>query len=132
MKKVLFALIGLAMFSCTDPQEELVVGARTTAEFSKTEHDFGTNVSGDILTTSFEIKNTGEIPLRLIKVNPSCGCTTPDYPKEPIMPGESGEILVNVDTKGMTGNLVKTVTVISNTDPVKQRLDLKADLTDKK
>ena len=83
--------------SCADPDEQLVVGERTTAEFSETTHNFGTAKSGDILTTTFSVKNTGEIPLRLIKVNPSCGCTTPEYTKEPIMPGKSGEILVNVN-----------------------------------
>lgn len=136
MKKYLFLglLIALGLASCKGEEEdlELIVGERTTCEFEKLEHDFGTVTHGDVLKTSFKVKNTGKIPLRLIQVKPSCGCTTPSYSKEPILPGQSGVIDVEIATEVLTGGTIfKSVMVSSNTEPIKTRLSLKALIKEK-
>mgnify|MGYP002063185881 CR=1 FL=1 len=69
----------------------------------------------------FKFKNTGNAPLIVSDVKSSCGCTIPKKPKDPIMPGESGEIEVKYDTKRVAP-IRKTVTVISNADTTMQRL----------
>lgn len=61
----------------------------------------------------FTFTNTGNAPIVISKVKTSCGCTVADYPKEPVMPGATGEIAVKYDTKRV-GNFTKTLTVFSN------------------
>jgi len=62
---------------------------------------------------TFTFTNTGNAPIVISKVKTSCGCTVADYPKEPVMPGKTGEISVKYDTKRI-GNFTKTLTVFSN------------------
>ena len=81
--------------------------------FKKTTHDYGTiEINGDG-TYNFEFTNTGNEPLILSKPRSSCGCTVPQWPKEPILPGESSEIKVTYSTR-KAGPFNKTVTVYSN------------------
>lgn len=63
---------------------------------------------------SFTLTNTGDAPLIIRRVSASCGCTTPDYPKTPIAPGDTAEITVAYNTEGRPGNFNKTITVYSN------------------
>ncbi len=82
-------------------------------KFEKVIHDYGTiqqSANGDC---EFKFKNTGKEPLVLSNVITSCGCTTPSWPKEPIMAGKTGVIKVHYDTNRM-GAISKTVTVLSN------------------
>lgn len=62
----------------------------------------------------FHFKNTGNAPLIITECKKTCGCTTPEWPKEPIAPGESGTIQVGFNTDGRPGAFSKPVTVISN------------------
>ena len=55
-----------------------------------TSHDFGTIAEGPEVTYYFEFTNTGKEPLIIQNVSASCGCTTPDWPKQPILPGKQG------------------------------------------
>lgn len=86
---------------------ELVNGPKI--EFEKTTHDFGENPQGTPVTTEFVFTNVGNAPLVLQNVKASCGCTTPNWPKEPIMPGETSKITAKYNmskagafTKGIT------------------------------
>ena len=88
MKKILstlsLALVAVAMMA----QQPVIT-------FEKTEHDFGKINEGDgRVTTIFTFKNEGMSALVLSNVKASCGCTTPNWPKEPINPGETGQITV--------------------------------------
>lgn len=76
-------------------------------------HDFGVIPQGTPASYTFVIKNTGKAPLVLTSVQPSCGCTSPEWPKEPIKPGGSGNIKVTYNAAG-TGTFTKNVTVTSN------------------
>lgn len=82
-------------------------------EFKETTIDYGTvTKESDSGLRTFTFKNTGDAPLIINKVNSTCGCTVPSTPKEPIMPGKSGEIEVKYNMN--TGPIRKTITVESN------------------
>lgn len=118
MKKVfslfLFAVCGL-MISCSHTQStsENISGAGI--QFEATEHDFGTIPEKGDGTFSFVFKNTGKEPLILKNVRSSCGCTVPEWPKEPIKRGNKGTIKVSYNTR-IIGNFSKSITVYSNTE----------------
>lgn len=87
--------------------------------FTKTEHDFGKiNEADGRVSTVFEFKNEGMEPLVLTNVRASCGCTTPKWTREPIEPGQTGQITVTYNPNGRPGRFQKTVTITSNaTEP---------------
>ena len=62
----------------------------------------------------FEFKNIGTEPIILSGVQASCGCTTPTWPKEPILPGKTAKVTATYNTQGRPGNFVKTITINSN------------------
>ncbi len=106
------------------PAADAPTGPTTTVEFGDTKHDYGVIEQGEKVGHVFTFKNTGNEPLVLSNVKPSCGCTTPKWTKEPIAPGEAGEIHVEFDSKGKSGKQTKTVTVTANTDPAKTVLTI--------
>ncbi len=100
----------------------------TTVEFKELEWDFGEIVQGDKVTHVFQFTNTGSEPLILNSAKGSCGCTVPEWPREPILPGEEGEIKVTFNSKGKKGKQTKSVTLTGNTDPNPVRLLVKAQI----
>ena len=82
-------------------------------EVKKEVHDYGNVKFEGNGTCTFEFKNTGNAPLIISDVKKSCGCTVPSWPKEPILPGETGEIKVTYDTK-RPGAINKNITIVSN------------------
>ena len=87
--------------------------------------DFGTIQEGAVVEHNFKFKNEGEYPLILSNISSSCGCTTPEWPKEPIGPNETSSIKVRFDSKNKVGPQVKTITVYANTEPANTELRLK-------
>lgn len=83
-------------------------------KFDKIEHDFGKIKEGTLATYSFTFHNTGKVPLVLSNVQASCGCTTPEWSKEPIPPGGTGTIKAAFNSYGRPGQFHKFVTVKSN------------------
>ena len=81
--------------------------------FESLEHDYGTIPQGANGDCVFNFKNTGNEPLILSDVRKSCGCTTPTWSKEPILPGQKGVINIGYNTNNV-GTFSKTITVISN------------------
>jgi hypothetical protein len=107
MKKLiaLFALIlGFAFTS----------NAQGALKFKQEKHDFGTITEGTVATYSFEFTNTGKTPVVISNVQPSCGCTTPEWTREPVMPGKTGKVTASYNSAGRPGNFNKTVTVMNN------------------
>jgi len=104
--------------------EIIPTGPLTSIEFAETKHEYGAIEQGEKAAHTFTFKNTGNEPLVLSNVKPSCGCTTPSWTKEPIAPGETGSIDVEFDSKGKSGNQTKTVTVTANTEPAKTVLTI--------
>jgi hypothetical protein len=85
--------------------------------FENLEHDFGTFKEADgVQTTTFKFTNKGSVPLVLSNVRASCGCTTPKWTREPVVPDGSGEIQVTYDPKNRPGSFNKTVMVSSNAE----------------
>ena len=84
----------------------------------KKTHDFGTiSEDGGEVKTSFSIQNNMEEPILISQVRASCGCTTPQWTKEPIPPGGIGEIEVSFNPRGRSSNFNKSITILTNGDP---------------
>lgn len=93
--------------------------------FESKEHDFGTIEQGTNVEHVFKFKNTGDAPLIITGARGSCGCTVPQYPKEPVNPGESGEMLVKFNGSGSNQRQI-SVTINANTETGTERLTIKA------
>ena len=114
MKKItplLFVFFFAAALSALTAQEKPKI------VFEKLEHNFGTfKESAGVQTYSFKFTNAGKVPLLLNNVVASCGCTTPKWTKEPVIPGGKGEIEVSYDPTSRIGSFAKTITVQSNAE----------------
>ncbi len=89
----------VAKFSFTDPENT---------------YDFGKIPLGPVAEHIFEFKNVGIEPLIITNGQASCGCTSPEWPKEPIMPGQKGRVVVKYTTQGHVGPFTKSVYLTSN------------------
>jgi hypothetical protein len=113
MKKVLFLLsllgfMGISLFAQENP-----VAKTDSIVFDKMVHDYGIIEQGGDGTCEFTFTNTGKEPLLLSGVRAGCGCTVPEWSKDPILPGESSVIKVKYDTRKV-GPIAKAVVVTSN------------------
>jgi hypothetical protein len=106
MKKILLAMTAALMMA-------FGVQAQAEIEFERTVHDFGTMKQHGDATTEFKFTNTGNEPLIISNAKGSCGCTVPEWPREPIQPGQSAVIRVKYDSKRL-GPINKSVTITSN------------------
>lgn len=97
-------------------QQKAEAMAKTNVEFATEEHDFGQVKDGDIVRHTFKFTNSGSNPLVVQRAKASCGCTVPTWTKEPIAPGETGEIAVEFNSKNKAGMQTKTITVTGNFD----------------
>ena len=86
-------------------------------EMKETSFDFGEMQQGESVTHDFVLKNTGEADLIISAAKGSCGCTVPEWPKEPITKGEQATIKVTFNSAGKSGKQNKTVTLVSNAIP---------------
>jgi len=100
-------------------------------KFNKTEHDFGVINEGDVVETVFSFTNSGNSELIITSAKGSCGCTVPEWPKEPIMPGETGEIKVKFNSDRKPNLQQKQITLVTNTEQGKEILKIKAQVTPK-
>ena len=105
-----------------------VTGPKTSIQFPVTAHNFGKVKQNTENNYVFKFINTGSEPLMISDAKGSCGCTVPEYPKEPIAPGKTGEIKVSYKPGSQQGNQSKTVTVTANTDPPQTLLNISADV----
>lgn len=110
MKKI---LAGLFMTGA------LAFASAQTISFDKTTFDYGNVSAGSDGHRFFTVKNTGDKPLIISEVKPACGCTTPEWSKDPILPGKSAQIKVGYNT-GIKGAFNKLIEVYSN-DPANNR-----------
>ncbi len=83
-------------------------------KFTKDTHDFGTIVEGKVASYDFQFKNEGNAPIIISNVAASCGCTTPYWTHEPVLPGKTGKITASYNSAGRPGPFTKTITVTSN------------------
>lgn len=129
MKKMIFTLLmlflGVAGVMAQKPAQ---------IKFDKLTHDFGTfSESNPKVTCSFSFTNVGEEPLIINQAIASCGCTVPEYTKEPVKPGEKGEIKVTYNGVGkFPGHFKKSITVRTNGSVEMTRLYIEGDMTEAK
>ena len=139
MKKyLLFLSVAAAIISCDAKHKDklaadatanaLAMKDSTTVQIIDTTYNFGKVTDGEKVEYSYRFKNTGTKPLVIIEAHASCGCTVPQKPEKPIMPGELGFIKVVFDSKGRVGNAYKTITINSNAKPEFPMLILTGDV----
>lgn len=124
MKKIVLIgvilLAGMGVINAQQKQTETTASQVVNpnapkAVFSKTIHDFGKiKESDEKATTVFTVKNEGATPLIIQNANASCGCTKPEFTKEPILPGKTGTIAVAYSTIGRVGAFEKQVRIFTN------------------
>ncbi len=119
MKRIFLLAFSLLGFAAISQAQVSVTGApaqdnnQAEIKFETLRHNFGTIPEGPEAQYSFKFTNVGTVPLVLTDVVPSCGCTTPVWPKEPLQPGKSAEIKIGFDTRGKS-TFSKNITVNSN------------------
>jgi hypothetical protein len=118
MMRKLFCLIATIFwvgFTFAQDTQNLVPKDGPVITFEKKSHDFGDIVQGDKVEHTFSFTNTGSEPLIITNVQVTCGCTTPKgWPRDPILPGHSGEISVGFSSSNKIGRQHKPITIISN------------------
>ncbi len=129
MKKIiLFVLIAASIISCDvkrkdknaiDAESQKVLASKdsTTVQIIDSAYNFGKVTDGEKVEYSYRFRNTGTKPLVVVQATASCGCTVPQKPEKPILPGEIGFIKIVFDSKGRVGEAHKTITVTSNAKP---------------
>lgn len=134
MKKIGFILFALVLSTNFMLAQATGVNKNAPkAEFAKEVHDFGkVEESAGTVTTEFTFKNTGKAPLIIQRVQASCGCTTPEYTNEPILPGKTGIIKVTYSTVGRPGVFNKDVTIFTNVPDAIYKVHIKGEVVRKK
>jgi replication initiation and membrane attachment protein DnaB len=114
--------------SMNEPTNEFAV-----ITFSESLFDFGNIHQGDVVEHLFSFTNTGNTDLLISNANASCGCTVPEFPKEPVKPGATANIKVKFNSEGKEGSFLKQVYIIANTKPNETKIEIKGNilLTDK-
>lgn len=100
----------------------------TTVALSESNFDFGKIKKGEKVQHVYEITNTGSNPLVISEVKPGCGCTAPDFTKEPIMPGKKGKITLHFDSTNFDGNVSKFADVFANVEKMPIKLTFTANI----
>lgn len=108
--------------------EEVDASELPIFEFEEKVIEFGEISQGEKVKRNYKFKNVGKTDLIISDAKGSCGCTVPRWPKQPIRPGQEGEIEVVFDSNGKQGRQSKTVTLIANTKPNTTVLALKGDV----
>jgi len=110
MKKIIFFTLASAMSILTFAQQK-----GPAISWDETSYDFGTiQMEDGTVTHTFTFVNTGDEPLVLTKVQPSCGCTAVDYTKEPVAPGSKGFVEAAYNPTNRPGPINKSITVTTN------------------
>jgi len=98
------------------------------ATFAKTLHDFGKVFSGEIVTYSFRVSNTGDAPLIIISSQSGCVCVVGEFTQEAIPPGGEGRIQVRFDSGGRWGSISETIRVVTNAEPQEKLLQINVEV----
>lgn len=137
MKRIILGLAAVCIImACNSSANKAVETKDTTVadggfgsnepimKFDSAVYNFGKIKPGDQVSHEFKFTNTGKVPLIIKEAKPSCGCTTPEFTREPVKPGESGVIHVVFDSSGKSGLQDKMITIIANTTPEQTNVHL--------
>jgi hypothetical protein len=97
-------------------------------KFDEETHDFGRITQGEKVAYAFKFKNTGGANLIISSAHGSCGCTVPEYPKKPILPGQEATINVVFSSEGKSGIVEKSITIVTNCEPSTKIIYIKANI----
>jgi hypothetical protein len=100
----------------------------TTVALSESNFEYGKIKKGDHKEHTYEITNTGKNPLIISQVKPGCGCTVPDYTKEPILPGKKGKITLKFDSSNFDGVVNIQAEVFANVEKSPMVITFSADI----
>lgn len=144
MKKVIIIIAALSLWSCSDSKKEnglsseevsnnasaegKINGDLPNMTFNEVEYDFGKITQGEKVSHEFTFKNTGKKNLIISGASGSCGCTVPEWPKEPVLAGAEAKINVVFNSEGKRGLQEKTVTIVTNCEPSTKIIKIKADV----
>lgn len=142
IRLIAVACVSVMLMACNDTNDEhlstsLVTNPKSAQqsdkkeaaiEFEKTEYEFGRILQGEVVSYTFHFTNIGNAPLIITGVDKSCGCTASEYPRQPIAPGEKGDIKITYDSKGHHGFQSKVLNVLANTNPSTTTLRIKAEV----
>lgn len=103
-------------------------GSLPEIKFEEETHDFGRITQGEKVSFDFKFKNTGKANLIISSANGSCGCTIPQYPQKPILPGEEASVNVVFASEGKSGMVEKSVTLVTNCEPSTKIIYIKANI----
>ncbi len=106
------------------PANEVMAQDLPEITFENDFHDFGEIQEGQRVEHLFTFENTGKGPLIIQSAQGSCGCTVPEWPRQPIAPGETGTIKVSFDSKNRAGRQDKNVTLTTNAIPKTKVLNI--------
>jgi hypothetical protein len=135
-------LMAISMVACVNKQKEALSTSENTIPLelrpspekqAKLVFDqplvyLGRIKEGEQISYTYHFKNKGNMPLQILSVNASCGCTTPKWSKELVQPGKKGFIKVTFDSKGKEGKLQKTITAYANTLPADNQVAFKIEV----
>ena len=141
MKKIFLSVLCLFLLAaCTNQNSTVAENSTQTHEietvasvdtanapvfkFEKEVYDFGEIKEGEKVTYDFKFKNIGNSPLIISSATATCGCTIPEYPKEPLSPGAEGFIRVVFNSAGKAGIQNKIVSITANTVPSLTELNI--------
>jgi hypothetical protein len=87
-------------------------------------YDFGKIKEGEKVNHAFKFTNMGKSPLIITNATASCGCTTPVWPKNPVLPGDTGSISVTFNSAGKSGLQDKQIKITANSQPAESMVHL--------
>lgn len=144
MKNLFLLVTILAVFSCSSSKsgdalnsddvtnnasaEGNVNGDLPFIQFEEEVFDFGKITQGEKVSHEFAFKNTGKRNLIISGASGSCGCTVPEWPKEPVAVNGSGIVNVVFNSEGKRGLQEKTVTIVTNCEPSTKIIKIKAEV----
>lgn len=150
MKYIIAALLATVLFACNETEKEKSIEVNasqtdsgttkiegdtsnkslptTTIAFTETAHDFGIIKEGEVVEYDFKFTNTGTHPLVISDAKASCGCTIPEWTKDPVLPNAEGKLKIKYNSSGKDGKIHKTVSVFANTTPELSTLDINVEV----
>lgn len=147
MKKLIFSLVLLTfLIACSNQSDkasvDLIQNSATannpetespsaSFQFEQNIYDFGTITDGDVVNHRFVFKNSGDVDLIIANASASCGCTVPDWPRNPIKKGDTASINVTFNSNGKSGLVEKSITITANTRPTQTMLVIKGTVNTK-
>ena len=113
-------------------QQELIKAAQskplTTIALNENHFDFGKIKNGEKVQHVYEITNTGKNPLVISEVKPGCGCTAPEFTKDPILPGKTGKVTLSFDSSSFHGLVNKEASIYANVEKAPIIVTFSADI----